>query len=444
LKAPVHLIEGDKSLRAIAVCGSVLLAVEGALVCAYLLLPGVAIFDLDGAATLWTWLSSLQLAAVACAFLFARHSERHPRHAYPGSARARLPLAWCWLPLALVFFCLSADEVLSLHEDLASVVMHLLPRSGPMHDILPWQVVLAPALFVVFTGLLAVADSRLAYSPVLMRLARAAPAFLVVAFVVDGGLKAYMPTRPAVVVKESAELIAETCLLLAFAGYAAATMSRDVEIRGARLRVITAVAGSLVILTVVTAVVAHGARPAYFYQRLAENLEHDGRHDRAVTAYEHAVASTPGDADLWHALALAALRARQYPRAGEAFRRETELRPGDAVAFSFVGIVAFLQGDLDGAQRAYERALAIDPRFAKAHRNLGWVYERRSDDARAEQEYRAALARDERMADVHRSLGDLLARTARLEEARVHWRRSLELDPDQQDSTLLAERIAER
>ena len=444
MKAPRRLIGDHTSLRAIAGCGTVLVAAEGALVCAYLLLPGVAIFDLDGANTLWTWLSSLQLAAIACALLFARHAEQQGRHVDACSARARLPLVWCWLPLAMVFFCLSADEILSVHESVASVVVQLLPRSIPMRDILPWQAVLAPALFVVFAGVLALADSRLAASHVLVRLACAALVFLTVAFVVDGGLKAYLPTRPAVVVKESAELIAETCLLLAFAGYAVSAMAGDVAIRGARLRVIATVSGALIMVTVAPALVAHSARPAYFYQHWAENLESYGRHDLAVAAYERAVASTPGDADLWYALGLAALRARRYPRAGEAFRHETELRPGDVVAHNFVGIVAFLQGDLDGAERAYERALAIDPKFAKAHRNLGWVCERRGDERRAEQEFRAALASDERMADVHRSLGHLLARTARLEEAREHWRKSLELDPGQQDSTLLTERIAER
>jgi len=439
-----RLNENATSLRAIAGCGPVLVAAEGALVCAYLLLPGVAIFDLDGADTLWTWLSSLQLAAIACAMLLARHAEQHVRRADGRLAGARLPLAWCWLPLALVFFCLSADEVLSLHESVASVIVHLLPGSVPMRDILPWQLVLAPALFAVIATLLAVADSRLGDSPMLMRLACASLAFLTVAFVVDAALKAYLPTRPAVVLKESAELLAETCLLLAFAGYAVAATARDVPIRRARLRVIVTAAVVLIGATAGAALVAHGARPAYFYRHRAENLESVGRHDRAVVAYEHAVAGTPGDATLWHALGLAALRARQYPRALDAFRRETELRPGDAVAHSFVGIVAFAQGDLDGARRAYEQALEIDPTFAKAHRNLGWVYERRGDDARAEKEYRAALASDERMADVHRSLGDLLARTDRLEEARAEWRRSLELDPDQPDSTLLAERIAER
>ena len=425
-------------------CGTALIAIQALLVLAYLTNPGVPFFNLERTGTLWTWLSSLQLAAIGVAFLVAHRAERlTARRALRPIPHEKAQLGWGWIPLALVFFALSADEVVSVHERLAYAVVRRLPPSFPMHDILPWQIVLVLPLVFVLAALLVLAYSRLAASRPLMGLGCAGLALLTVALVVDGGLKAYLPGRVGVVTKEWAQLMAETCLLLAFAGYAALASSREVVTRRVRPRTIGVMAVAFLALMVVPPLAARVLAPAYFYRHMAENCESYGNDERAVWAYDRALETDGDNPRLWHALGLAALRAQNYERAAQAFGRETELQPRDARAHSFVGIVAFLRGDLDGAQAAYERALAIKPTFPRAHRNLAWVHERRGDDAAAEREYRLALATNDGMADVHRSLGDLLSRTGRGAEAIEHWRRSLELDPEQTGATVLAERIAE-
>jgi tetratricopeptide (TPR) repeat protein len=426
-------------------CGAALVAMEAVLVAAYVYDPNRYLFDLDGSGTAWTWLSSLQLAAIACAFLVAYRAERRTVRSRLRSTLRRQPqLVWSWVPLALVFFGLSADEVVSLHERVASWVIRLLPASLPMRDLLPWELVLAPAVIAVFVTLFALTYSRLSSSRPLLALACIALALLATAFVVDAALKAYLRGRIGVVVKEWSQLLAETCLLLAFAGYAAMVSGRrEVMARTVPPRAIAAMTIGFLVLMVVPPIGARILEPAYFYWHMAENSESWGNHERAMWAYERALESEPENPRLWHALGLAALRAEEYARSEEAFGRETKLQPRDAVAFSFIGMTAFLQGALDRAQAAYERALAIRPKFATAHRNLGWVHERRGDDAAAEREYRLALAANDEMADVHRSLGDLLARTGRAAEATEHWRRSLELEPYQMGAAMLAARVAE-
>jgi tetratricopeptide (TPR) repeat protein len=95
------------------------------------------------------------------------------------------------------------------------------------------------------------------------------------------------------------------------------------------------------------------------------------------------------------------------------------------------GMISERRGDLDDADRCYRQVLLEDMSIAQAHKNLGDICYRRGAHEEALNRYmRAAEVDPELGDDLFARIGNLLYKSRRPDEAVEHWRRSLELNPD--------------
>jgi tetratricopeptide (TPR) repeat protein len=414
------------------------LALETAFVVAHFRFPGSRLFDLDREYTIPAWFSALQLAAVGVSALVAFEAER--------AARTRVPLRWLWLPLALGFLYLSADEVLALHERvLTRELRALVPAESLLQGVLPWQIVFAPAILAAFVGVAAMVYTRFAPEPALRALGLGALGFWSLSFVLEGSAKPFFIPRDMypleVALEETAEMLAGTSLLAAFASYCVLRLYAPPYPAALRWKpVIVASIGSAALAAAGIAAFTV-SNPAYLHRRAGDKFFEEKDYERAAVAYHQALERSPEDADIWRRLGRAELDARRLDAAREAYRRAVELAPDNPALHNDLGVVLYNAGDYEGARAAYEASIAVRPAYARAHKNLGVLYEKIDDPVRAEAAYREALRRDRRMADVHRYLGNLLARTDRVPEAAQHWRKSLEIDPKQSDAAKLRRKL---
>lgn len=430
----------DGGLRALRPYVLGILLLEVALVAAYAAFPDVTLLDLDKEYNLPSWFSALQLAAVGVACLVAFEGERRGAHGHP-------PLHRLWIPLALGFLYLSADEMLALHERvLTDALRRLLPADSLLQGVLPWQLIFAPAILAAFVVVSVMIYTRLGAHIGLTALGLAALCLWAASFVLEGAAKPlFIPARLyrlEVALEESAEMLGATCLLAAFASYAVRTFTGStVPLRAVQWRRVAGAAGGLCAGTAAVIAAFTLSNPAYLYRRAGDKFVEKREYPRAIAAYERAISIRPADADIWRRLGQAAFRSRRYDVAAHAYREATSRAPGDAKLNVNLGVALHHAGDLDGAIAAYEAALRVDPEHARAHRNLGVAFERRGELAQAEAHYRLATRYDTRMADAFRYLGDLLERQGRLKEAREAWQKSIEADPDQREAPVLRRRI---
>ena len=414
------------------------LILETLFVIAHFLLPGSKLFDLDLEFTIPAWFSSLQLAAIGLAAFVAFEGER--------ACERRPALYWLWIPLGLGFLYLSADEVLALHERvLTRELRAVLPAESLLQSVLPWQLVFAPAIVAAFTAIAVMVYTRFARLPALMTLGIAGLGFWSASFVFEGAAKPiFIPAHlypVEVALEETCEMLGGTALLTAVCAYCVLRFQCAVDV--AELRWTRVAGASLGFSAAAAAVIAlfTVANPAYMHRRAGDKFLEWGEYDRAIEAYRQAIDVSPADADVWRRLGRAELDTRHFDDAIEAYHRAIKLDPRNAVLHNDLGVAFFHADNYEAARAAYEAALAARPDYARVHRNLGVLFEKLGDTRQAEAAYREALRDDDQMVDTHRYLGNLLAREDRLPEAIEHWRKSLELDPDQSAAASLQRMI---
>ena len=152
----------------------------------------------------------------------------------------------------------------------------------------------------------------------------------------------------------------------------------------------------------------------------ARALKDTGRAQQAVEIYRRLVARWPGDAAMYHDLAVAAVAAGMPAEGARAEQAALALQPSNAAASNGLGLMLIDQGNRAGALEAFERAVRDDPGNATFWTNLGNVRRDSGDSARAEEAYRRALDVDPRSADAANGMGVLLVQVKRASEA-IHW-----------------------
>ena len=421
---------------------SALLIVEVLLVVAYILLPHSDFFDLDKEYNLPSLFSTLQLAGIGVASLFAFEAER-------GGPARRAPLVWAWPLIGLGFFYLAADEMLAIHEGvLTDVVRHVLPPDSLIQAVMPWQMIFAPGILGAFTMISAMGYTRLAGRRSLLAAALVGLGLWAISFVLEGAAKPFFIPRGIyrleVGLEESAEMLGETLVLFAFASYALAAAREEIAPREfVPWRLLIGTAGGLVATAAVAITAVTVSNPGYLHRRAGDKFVEKHEWDSAITAYQRALEIVPNDADITRRLARAQLDGRHYPEAVMSYRQTIALSPAAADLQNDLGVALQHAGKTDDAIVAYEAAIGIDAAYGRAHDNLGLALEARKDYAGAEQHYRLATGDRRVAADAHRYLGNLLERRGQLQEARQHWRESLTADPHQHDAQTLRRRIDE-
>lgn len=157
-----------------------------------------------------------------------------------------------------------------------------------------------------------------------------------------------------------------------------------------------------------------------FQATYARALKDTGRAQQAVDIYRRLVARWPGDAAMYHDLAVAATAAGMSAEAARAEEAALTLQPSNAAASNGLGLILIEHGSRAEALKAFERAVTDDPTNATFWTNLGNARRDAGDPTRAEQAYRRALEADPRSADAANGMGVLLVQVHRASEA-IRW-----------------------
>ncbi len=188
------------------------------------------------------------------------------------------------------------------------------------------------------------------------------------------------------------------------------------------------------------AVVATPSTALEFTQQgvgLLRRFDRTGNVDKAIVAFESAVALDKSYAPAWAGLARAYWRqqketrdaswgARAVDAATQAIALDAYLADGHVS----LGLARFVAGDLSASRQALEHALVLDPLNAGAHRGLGDIEENADRLPEAARHYERAMAADPADWELPRLQGDLEYQDARYAEALKWYTRSAEAAPD--------------
>ncbi len=161
----------------------------------------------------------------------------------------------------------------------------------------------------------------------------------------------------------------------------------------------------------------------------ARALKETGRVHDALAIYRKLVARWPGDASLYHDLAVAAEAAGQPKEAARAEQAALALEPSNPAAANGLGLIQIKAGRTADAIKAFEQAVKGDPSNAVFWTNLGNARRDAGDAAGAEQAYRTALDHDPRSADAANGIGVLLVQAHRAHDAIQWFERALAASP---------------
>ncbi|MDZ4771518.1 MAG: tetratricopeptide repeat protein [Planctomycetota bacterium] len=115
------------------------------------------------------------------------------------------------------------------------------------------------------------------------------------------------------------------------------------------------------------------------------------------------------------------------------FEEALSLSPDLRDASKNLGCALAKAGRFESAAEHFRSALAADPSLENEF-NLAWALSDAGQDAEAIPVFERVLARDEKNAVAHMRLGMVLANGTRFDEALEHWRRAIEIDPNDLDS----------
>jgi predicted CXXCH cytochrome family protein len=169
---------------------------------------------------------------------------------------------------------------------------------------------------------------------------------------------------------------------------------------------------------------------AEFYFNLGEAWRQKGDAEKAVKAYEQAVARDPHAAWTLRRMADALEALGQWPRATDALNRAIQAAPDDARGWYALGETYAHAGRREDEIRAYRRSAVLDPDLPDAYNNLGSALAETGNPKDAEAAFRSALRVQPDFADAQSNLGTLLALQGQLAEAADHFERALKRKPD--------------
>lgn len=132
----------------------------------------------------------------------------------------------------------------------------------------------------------------------------------------------------------------------------------------------------------------------------------------------------------YHA-ALAAALGGQSEAAGTLVREGLGAHPESPPLLLMAGLLAERDGDLDAAERSYAQVVELDPGIVQVHKNLGDIAFRRGTHEHALALYQRTIEMAPDLGDdVYAKLGTLYYQGRNRDGAIRCWRRSLELNPD--------------
>ena len=163
---------------------------------------------------------------------------------------------------------------------------------------------------------------------------------------------------------------------------------------------------------------------------LANAALKQGRLEDAIRGYREVVAVKPEYVRAYYNMGNALRRLGRRREAVEAYQGALEVDPGYHEARTNLGLTLAELGEFDEAIAEYERVLAADANHVGARLNLGAVLVQQGRLREAEAQYRAVTRIDPNEANAHHRLGVVLTRQGRFDEAIRSLRRALSLRPE--------------
>ena len=116
------------------------------------------------------------------------------------------------------------------------------------------------------------------------------------------------------------------------------------------------------------------------------------RYEKALEAYEEAIAITPNSDVAWLGVSQVFLALQEYNNALKAIEKTLEIQPNSFRAWQTLGLILQEQQELDKALAAYDRAIEINPDFFPAWRNRAVILIARNNYSEGIKSLQKALA----------------------------------------------------
>jgi tetratricopeptide (TPR) repeat protein/SAM-dependent methyltransferase len=155
-----------------------------------------------------------------------------------------------------------------------------------------------------------------------------------------------------------------------------------------------------------------------------------GQHDRAVKAYNQAIAIKPDYAEAYFNIGITLHDRGQLEEAITAYSRAVAIRPDYAESYYEIGNARIDQGRLGEAITSYKQAVAVKPDYAEAYNNMGNAFKAQGRLEEASKAYRQAITRNPDYAEAFYNIGIMLQSQGQLEGAMKAYQQAVATKPD--------------
>jgi len=152
--------------------------------------------------------------------------------------------------------------------------------------------------------------------------------------------------------------------------------------------------------------------------------------DKAITAYDKALAINPSYVKVYNELANIYRQQEKYQKAIELYTKAVGIDPLNADAHNNLGIAYDLTGNREKAITCFENAAGISPYNTVINNNLGDTYQKTGKYEEAESAYRKVIRINPDNIRGLKALGTLYTEMGKTDEATVFFERIVTLNPD--------------
>ena len=160
------------------------------------------------------------------------------------------------------------------------------------------------------------------------------------------------------------------------------------------------------------------------------NLHTDGQHREAKSQALQLLGHYPKSINLYNIIGAAYQGLGEPDKAIEAYNKALAIKPNYAELYYNVGIALKEQGKLEEAIEAYKKAISLMPEYAEAHNNMGLALKEQGKLEKAIEAYNKVLTIKPDHAGTCYNIGNALKDQGKLEEAIEAYNKALAIKPD--------------